>query len=152
MKNKRILVIASAGGHLIQLHRLKPAYAKFDYVVVTNRSLKGSQMFADASDSFVVTDCNLNTKLKLLKVFFELFAIVLKSKPDAIITTGAAPGLVAILVGKILIKKIIWIDSIANAEKLSSAGTVAKRLTKFCYSQWPDVAKENKIGYIGKVI
>jgi UDP-N-acetylglucosamine:LPS N-acetylglucosamine transferase len=73
-----------------------------------------------------------------------------KEKPEAIITTGAAPGLVYLLAGKLLGRKTIWIDSIANAEHLSASGRMASRFASRTYTQWENLAT-GKIQYAGNV-
>lgn len=55
-----------------------------------------------------------------------MFLIVLLHRPDIVISTGAAPGFFALLFGKLLGARTIWIDSIANAEQLSVSGQKVK--------------------------
>ena len=76
--------------------------------------------------------------------------MIRQEKPDAIITTGAAPGLVFLLAGKLLGRKTIWIDSIANVEHLSASGRMASKFVSRTYTQWKDLAT-GKIQYAGNV-
>lgn len=61
-------------------------------------------------------------------------------KPDAVITTGAAPGLVAVFIARLMRKRTVWIDSIANAAHLSLSGRIASHFVSRTYTQWPDLA------------
>ena len=54
---------------------------------------------------------------KLIPSVFKAIKTIWQEKPDAIITTGAAPGLVYLLVGRLLGRKTIWIDSIAKVTR-----------------------------------
>jgi UDP-N-acetylglucosamine:LPS N-acetylglucosamine transferase len=148
--NKHILAVASNGGHLVQLMRLFPA---FDGNVLSLISTSNEAPKNDAVNHYYcVTDSNFDQKLRLIKTAFETMILVVKLRPDVIISTGAAPGLFCIIWGKVLRKKVIWIDSIANTEKLSMAGRVALKVTTHCYTQWPLVSKPHGPHYIGSVV
>jgi UDP-N-acetylglucosamine:LPS N-acetylglucosamine transferase len=78
---------------------------------------------------------------------------VLKERPDVVATTGAAPGLVALIAGRFLVgAKTLWIDSIANCERLSSSGTSARRFADGWVTQWPDLSGPEGPDYWGSVI
>jgi len=48
---------------------------------------------------------------------------------------------------------VIWVDSIANAEKLSMSGRMIRPFADVILSQWPDVAaKYPKVEYAGELI
>jgi UDP-N-acetylglucosamine:LPS N-acetylglucosamine transferase len=148
--NKRIVAVASNGGHLVQLMRLFPALSdnKITLISTSTAAPQGLKI----EKYCCVTDSNFDQKLRLVKTAIETFFLILKIRPDIVISTGAAPGLFCILWGVLIGKKVIWIDSIANTEKLSMAGKIALRLTKHCYTQWPTVAKPVGPFYIGSVI
>ena len=74
---------------------------------------------------FRLPDASRDTPLKMFPLFLGLLKVIIKERPNCIITTGALPGLVAILVGRILGEKTIWLDSIANSESISMSGKVA---------------------------
>jgi UDP-N-acetylglucosamine:LPS N-acetylglucosamine transferase len=149
MNRSRFLVVASNGGHLIQLLRLKPVFDKFNCIFVSTSPSPPKGI--NICDYHCVTDSNFNTKFKLLITFFQTFWLLIRLKPDFIITTGAAPGLFFILLGKFLGKKTIWIDSIANSSSISLSGKVASYFATYCVTQWSDLSTE-KIKYIGQVI
>ena len=88
----------------------------------------------------------------LIKTAFHTAKVILRVRPKVVISTGAAPGLFCILWNRLIGRKAIWIDSIANTDTLSLSGKVAKMLTKHCYSQWEQVAKQSGVGYIGAII
>jgi UDP-N-acetylglucosamine:LPS N-acetylglucosamine transferase len=74
-----------------------------------------------------------------------------KEKPTVIITTGALPGLITIFLGRLFGIKTIWLDSIANSEKISMSGVIASYLAHNCFTQWESLAGE-RIKFIGRVI
>jgi UDP-N-acetylglucosamine:LPS N-acetylglucosamine transferase len=148
--NNKILAVASNGGHLVQLLRLLPAFkgSRLTLISTSQDAPKDLQL----ERYFCVTDSNFDQKLRLVKTAIETFFLMLRIRPEVVISTGASPGLFCVLWGALMGRKVIWIDSIANTEKLSMAGRAALRITKHCYTQWPDVAKPNGPLYIGSVI
>ncbi len=67
---------------------------------------------------------------------------MIREKPDVVITTGAAPGLVAVFIAMLMRKRTIWIDSIANVAHLSLSGRIASHFVSRTYTQWQDLATE----------
>ena len=145
----KILAIANAGGHFIQLLRLRPAYEKHD-VIYMSSIINFKELIPDHTFYFV-PDANRSSKVKLITGFFRVLKIVLKLKPDVIITTGAALGLMGLIAGKLCRSKTIWIDSIANAAEISLSGKFAAKFADRCYTQWSDLANEKFI-YFGNVL
>jgi hypothetical protein len=75
------------------------------------------------------------------------------SAPDLIISTGAAPGLIALLLGKLVFRRrTIWIDSMANADRLSTSGRLAGRLADLWLTQWPHLAEAGGPQFWGPVL
>ena len=98
-----------------------------------------------------VQDVNRKNIIGLIKSFFQIWKLISKIKPKLIISTGAAPGLMCIIVGRIFRIKTVWIDSIANVDQLSMSGKIATKFASEVYTQWPDLAK-GKIKYNGNVL
>jgi hypothetical protein len=48
--------------------------------------------------------------------------------------------------------RTLWIDSIANSERMSSSGRLAKRIAHRCVSQWPTVAEGERVECWGSVL
>lgn len=145
----KVLAVASVGGHWIQLLRLKPAFENTELCFMTTKESFSSMV--PEHRFFVIPDFNRNDKMKIISSFFTIFSIIRKEKPDLIITTGAAPGLMALVAGKLCGAKTIWVDSIANVEELSLSGKIASKIVDKVYTQWPDLANA-KIIYKGNVL
>lgn len=146
----KILAVASNGGHWIQLIRItKPMEKDFTLCYVgTHRNQAfsvGGNVFYKISD-FSRTDCH-----KLVFVFFQALRILMKEKPDVVISTGAAPGGMLILAGVLLRKKTIWIDSFANVSRLSLSGRIVSFFASKIYTQWRELAT-GKVKFAGNVL
>jgi UDP-N-acetylglucosamine:LPS N-acetylglucosamine transferase len=82
----------------------------------------------------------------------QVFLAVARQRPDWVVTTGAAPGYFALVAGKLLGARTIWIDSVANVEELSLAGRKARRWATHWLTQWPQLASPSGPTYLGSVL
>lgn len=146
---KRVLAVASGGGHWVQLQRLRPAFDGAALTFMTTNPAYREEVSEDVID---VPDANMWDKFRLIVMFFCVFWHVFRLRPNVIITTGAAPGFAAILAGRVIGAKTIWIDSIANSERLSSSGKAAGRIAHLWLTQWPHLACEGGPQYWGEVL
>lgn len=150
MSSRKLLAVASNGGHLVQLMRLAPSFEGCDVVLVSTSPDMPRDM--RLARYYCVEDSNFQQKARLLVTAWQVGRIVLRERPDTVISTGAAPGLLAMCWARLMRRKLIWIDSIANTDRLSLAGRAARYLTPLCFSQWPHVSDSEGVGYIGSVI
>lgn len=147
---KVLLLIASGGGHWIELARLLSA---LDHpCVVCATTALGDAGLAGVRLVYRVQDGNRWDKLALLRSGWDVLRLVWRVRPDVILTTGAAPGYFAMRAGKLLGARTIWIDSIANAEELSLAGQKARRFADVWLTQWPELARPGGPAYAGSVL
>ena len=108
----------------MQLMRLKTAFQDAEVVYMSTNS----SFAIDVPGARLVTvpDANIWEKVAMVKMFAAVFFRVAMIRPDVVVTTGAAPGLSALMVGKLFGARTMWIDSIANSEQLSGSGKVAR--------------------------
>jgi len=146
----RLLVGASGGGHWIELLRLRPAFAGFDVAYVS--TFDSYAEVVAGQRYYTVPDASRFRLKTFAPVFVRALLILWKERPAAILTTGSAPMLPFIVLGRLFAAKTIWIDSIANAEHISTSGRIAKRFAHRCVAQWPNVAADEGIEFWGNII
>jgi UDP-N-acetylglucosamine:LPS N-acetylglucosamine transferase len=79
--------------------------------------------------------------------------VVLRERPDVVISTGAAVGCIVCFLGKLLGAKVVWIDSITNVERISLSGRMVRYIADLFLVQWPELAKRyDNVEYVGVVI
>jgi UDP-N-acetylglucosamine:LPS N-acetylglucosamine transferase len=151
MAPRRVLLIASGGGHWVQLCRLRAAFADCDTQFVT--TLSGTSAPIGDRPVIVVRDASRQEPLQLILLAARLFRLMVAFRPDIVVTTGAAPGLIALQVGRLFGARTVWIDSIANAEELSLSGKLAGRVADLWLTQWePLTASHPGLQYYGRVL
>ncbi|MCM4156129.1 UDP-N-acetylglucosamine transferase subunit ALG14 [Gramella sp. AN32] len=136
----KILAVASVGGHWTELLRLLPAFEGNEIIFASTKQSVAETL--EFSKFHVIPDINRNDKRKLPNALYKIFALVSSIRPDIIISTGALPGLLSIIAGKIYGAKTIWVDSIANVKELSLSGKIASRVADRTYTQWPDLTNK----------
>lgn len=146
----RVLAVASGGGHWVQLRRLAGAFAGCDVAYVT--TLSGYRADVAPARFYVVRDASRWNKLRLIQSALQMLRIMLKERPEVIISTGAAPGFLAVRIGKLFGARTIWLDSIANVEQLSMAGQKAGRFADLWLTQWPHLGSADGPTFMGAVL
>ena len=150
MSKPRLLALASGGGHWVQLQRLRPAFTGFETAYVSMFDSYAEQV--EGSRYYIIPDASRFEWASFLPVFSKAIMILLKERPNAIVTTGSAPMLAFILLGRLIGARTLWIDSIANCERMSSSGRLAKKLAHRVVSQWPEVADKEGVQCWGAVV
>ncbi len=150
MSQRRVLAVASAGGHWVQLQRLRPAVDAHDVAFLTTD--KGYRSEVSPHRFYAVNDASRWNKVRLLQMAARIAIVVLRERPDVVISTGAACGYFAIRFGKLLGARAIWVDSIANVDEMSMAGRLARRHADLWLTQWPHLAAPDGPHFLGAVI
>ena len=146
----KVLAIASGGGHWVQLLRLRPAWEGCEVAYATVHPASASEVPGERFFSF--RDASRANPSAFAIVALQLLRAVLTVRPDVIVTTGSAPALLAILYGRMIGARTLWVDSIANSERMSSSGLRARKLAHQCVTQWPQLAADPRPGYWGSVL
>jgi len=134
----------------VQLLRLRPAFEGCDIVFATVKEGYRSQV--DGSCFRVIPDANRWNKLALLRTAVTVFWLLLRERPDVVVSTGAAPGFFAVSLARFVGARSIWVDSVANAEELSMSGKKAGKYADLWLTQWPHLAETGGPQYFGNVI
>jgi UDP-N-acetylglucosamine:LPS N-acetylglucosamine transferase len=135
---RKVLAVSSSGGHWVQLQRLVPAFEGCDVVFATTDA--GYAVEVAPRPLHLVRDATRWDKLGSLVLLLQMARLVLRLRPDVVITTGAAPGCFAIVFGRLVGARTIWVDSIANVERMSLSGRIVRPFTGLWLTQWEPLA------------
>lgn len=147
---KKILAVASSGGHWTQLLRLRPAFEGHDVVFATTQADSRAEL--PQHRVHILPDANRHSKLRVLRLMLATLLLVLRERPDVVISTGAAPGYFAIRFGSYVGARTLWLESIANAEEYSLSTLLVKPYANLVLTQWPHLAKPDGPFYRGSVL
>jgi len=150
VRRPRVLLVSSGGGHWVQLLRLRPAFEGYDTAFVCVRRSYSTDV--PGRRFFVINDATRWNKLGLVVLAFRVLVVMVRFRPDVVVSTGAAPGYFALRLGKLFHARTVWIDSIANVEKLSLTGRLVRRFADCWLTQWQHLAADDGPKYVGAVL
>lgn len=138
---KKVLFIASTGGHLAEMMQLKPMFKNYDYYIITektksNLSLKEKYKSKVSYLVYGTKDHKLSYPFKLLYNCFKSLYLYLKVHPDYIITTGVHTAGPMCLIGKIFGSRVIYIETFANMVTKTVTGRLLYPFSDRFIVQW----------------
>lgn len=147
---KRVLAISSSGGHWVQLLRVRPAFEGHEIVY---SSVRAEDAVDVAPDRFLaIPDATRWDRLRFAWMTMCVALLLVRVRPDVVISTGAAPGYVAVRLARYVRARTIWLDSVANAEEVSMSGRRIGPRADLWLTQWPELAGADGPTYAGSVL
>jgi UDP-N-acetylglucosamine:LPS N-acetylglucosamine transferase len=102
---------------------------------------------------YVVGECNREHPFRVGVVLVRLICVILRERPDVVLSTGAAAGCIACFLAKLLGAKVAWLDSITNVERISLSGRMVRHIADLFLVQWPELVQQHEnVEYVGAVI
>src|SRR5699024_899209 len=144
MEQKRVLLISSVGGHLTQLLQLEPLFKNYHYHIVTEKSTITKELQNKYPLSLLVYGARNYPIRYLFKFSFNILktlVILLKKRPDVIITTGAHTAVPMCYIAKLFRKKVIFIESFAKAKTPTLSGKLVYPIADLFIVQWESMKK-----------
>lgn len=139
---KKILMVASSGGHLEEALALKPLKEKYNTVLITEKTNYKVNYWQDSL--YLMPQVNRKEIKSLLQYFFCIFKtiwILIKEKPDVVLSTGAMIAFPALFFGKIFGKKIIFIECMFNVDAPTLTGKLTYKFADLFIVQWKEMLK-----------
>lgn len=143
-KKKKVMFIASTGGHLDELLQLSPCFDKYDYTLVTEKTKSNLVLRKKHPNKvhFIIAGTYTTKKAKLvypfklfLNCWISLF-LILKIRPDVVVTTGCHNVGPMCCLAKIFRKKLIFIETFANNSSPTKAGKIIYKFADHFIVQW----------------
>lgn len=146
---RKVLAVASGGGHWVELGRIAAAFEGLEVVYVSTDAAAERRGIRQ----YVVRNVTRRDRLGLILVFLQLARILRAERPAAVVTTGAAPGLVALVAAKLLLGcRTVWIDSVASVDRPSLSARLARPVADVWLTQWAHLARPRGPHYWGAVV
>ncbi|MEM4598970.1 MAG: PssD/Cps14F family polysaccharide biosynthesis glycosyltransferase [Candidatus Diapherotrites archaeon] len=132
----KVCLAASGGGHLTELLQIKAAWKGHEHFYVSDRRTNSIALSKKQKVYFVV--CPRRNPLKLMANTFQAFYILLKERPDVVISTGADTAVPICLLAKLFFRKVIFIESFCRITDASLSGKIMSRFADLMLVQWPE--------------
>ena len=135
-----VLLVCTAGGHLLQLWSLRPAWASYSHAWVVGSHgggdveslLEGERLFyahSPAARSLKNAVRNLLLARRLIK----------QLRPQVVVTTGAAVAVPFAWVARAYGVRVAYVETLARAERPSLSARLAAPVADRMYVQWPEL-------------
>lgn len=144
--NKKVLIIASAGGHLTQAMCATSACSNIA-LVSNKKNIQNDKI----KHIYKIWDTQYNPIIHFFNVFYALYVLIIE-RPAVVFSTGGPIVLPFALLCKLLPIKFIYLDTLSRVVELSNTGKVIKKYSLYneFFCQWQDIAIKNKVNYLGK--
>ncbi len=149
-KDKKIGLICSPGGHLVEVLQLLEAFQDSPLFFLTYKekatlNLENTYYVANLAKS------PLNLIVGIIKIFF----IFLKHRPSILFSTGAEIAIPSFYIGKLLFRtKLIYLECSAQVYRPSLTGRWVYPITDLFLVQWESLLQHygSKAKYVGGLI
>lgn len=138
---KRVLFIASAGGHLNELMQLEPMFQNHDSYLITekiksNMSLKKKYGKKLSFLVFGSKDHMLTYPFKFLYNCIKTVFLFIKIRPKVVVTTGTHTAVPMCYLAKLFGRKVIFIETFANSTTKTLSGKLVYPIADLFIVQW----------------
>lgn len=141
---KRILFIASTGGHLNELLQLKVLFKEYNSYLITEKDISTQGLQIDGIKKIRYLTYGTRSKILVYPFIFiyncfkSLF-YYFKIKPKVIITTGTHTAVPMCYIGKLFGSKIIFIETFANRNTKTLSGRMVYPISDLFIVQWKEM-------------
>lgn len=142
---KKVVFIASSGGHLTQLLQLKSMFQDYDSYLITEKDISTSVLTVDGAKILFFAPTRKNKILEYLWGNFKTLLLSLKYflsiKPDVVVSTGAGISVYFCYLAKLFKRKVIFIETYAAMSGRTTAGKIIYPIADRFYVQWEGMKK-----------
>lgn len=136
----KVCLVGSSGGHLSHLYLLKPFWEDKERFWVTFDKEDARSLLKNEKIYPCYFPTNRNVK-NLLKNTFLAFRLLLRERPDIIISSGAAVAVPFFYIGKIFGAKTVYIEVFDRIDSPTLTGKLVYPVTDKFIVQWEEMKK-----------
>lgn len=136
----KLCFVSSSGGHLTHLFMLKKFWCNKKRFWVTFDKEDAKSLLNEEKVYNCYFPTNRSIKALILNTILS-FKVLLKEKPDVIISSGAAVAVPFFYVGKLLGCKLVYIEIYDRIDKATLTGKLVYPITDIFIVQWEEMKK-----------
>jgi UDP-N-acetylglucosamine:LPS N-acetylglucosamine transferase len=145
-----VLAISSSGGHWVELSRLFDAFEGLEVQFACTD--EGRSVDVPPGRFHVLSDANKQTPWRLVVCTMQVARLIALVRPRVVVSTGAAPGLIAIVFAKLVGARAVWVDIFGLVDRMTLSGRLVKPFADVHLVQWPHLAKPDGPHYRGSLL
>jgi beta-1,4-N-acetylglucosaminyltransferase len=148
-----VLLVCSAGGHLMQLYLLRSAWEdpclRHAWVTLDRADARTLLRHEDVTYAYSPTTRNLKN---LVRNACLAWRVIRARRPRAIVTTGAGLAVPFAWIGRLLGVSVVYVESLTRIERPSLSCNLVRPVAARVYGQWPELAASTRgMRYAGQV-
>ena len=133
----RVVLVCSSGGHLIQLHQLKPWWEKHERTWVTFDLPDGRSLLEgeDVVWAYHPTTRNLRNAMRNLMLAIRMLP---RYRPDVVVSDGAGVAFPFFVVARLLRIKTVYLEVYDRIDSATLTGRLCRPLSSLFLVQWEE--------------
>lgn len=149
----KLAVIASSGGHIFEMFCLKEFWINKEHFWVSFPTQDAKYMLRNEQNVYWAAYPTVRNIPNLLKNLVLAPRILLKERPDMIVTTGSGVAAPFIWWAKILGIRTVFVESITRITEISLTGRMVYPFVDTFLVQWEELLeKYPKAKYYGRIV
>ena len=144
--NANLCVVCTCGGHLYEAMKAISLYTGRRFFI-TDYS-KRLESILQGQKVYYVPDHNFRPFF-LMKNIIQTLIILIKERPDIVLSTGASLSIPTCIWAKILGKRLIYVETGGNVYTPTQTGRLLYRFADDFLIQWPPLKKHFPKGIFG---
>jgi beta-1,4-N-acetylglucosaminyltransferase len=150
-RNADVLLVCSTGGHLLQLVALRESWEGHSHLWVTFDKSDARSLLARERVHYAYGPTNRNVK-NLFRNLWLAWRLVRRTRPRAIVTTGAGVAVPFAWIGRALGARVVYVESFTRIEAPSLSCRLIAPVADRIYAQWPELVQAlPRARYVGNV-
>jgi beta-1,4-N-acetylglucosaminyltransferase len=143
----RVLLVCSSGGHLIQLHNLRPWWERHDRTWVTFSKLDSRSLLAGERVAWAhhPTTRNLPNLVRNLLLAWRLLR---SFRPDVVVSSGAGVAFPFFLVARLLGQKTVYVEVYDRIDSATMTGRLCYPFSDLFLLQWEEQRRSYPRGVV----
>jgi UDP-N-acetylglucosamine:LPS N-acetylglucosamine transferase len=146
-----VLLVCSAGGHLLQLCLLAEAWQGLSHAWVTLEREDARSLLAGETVFYASGPTTRNIP-NLVKNLHLAWTLLRRLRPRVVVTTGAAVAVPFAWLGRLFGAKVVYVESLTRIAEPSVSCRLIRPVTDRLYVQWPELVRAlPRARYVGNI-
>jgi len=148
----KLLLVASSGGHIAELHSLREFWESHERTWVSFPTSDAQYLLAGERAIWAFHPTNRHLGNLMRNVGLARW-ILREERPDLVISTGAGVAVPFLVLARMRGIRTVYVESLARIEQLSLTGRLVYPFVNRFWVQWEELAaKYRKAEYHGTVV
>jgi UDP-N-acetylglucosamine:LPS N-acetylglucosamine transferase len=133
----KVVLVCSTGGHLMQLHQLKPWWEKHERIWVTFEKPDSLSVLADEHVvwAFHPTTRNIPNTVRNLRLAWQCLR---RERPDLIVSSGAGVAFPFFVMGRLFRIPTVYLEVYDRIDSATLTGRLCQPLSDLFLLQWEE--------------